>query len=136
MMYPTPSLFSRRTLLRRTASGFGLVGLAATLDAAGLLNAAEAATEPAARAHFPARAKRVIFLFMNGGPSHVDTLDPKPALKEKAGQKPEAKRERSTKVGGFQPSPFAFRAHGKNGLVLSELFPNLARCADDLCVIR
>jgi hypothetical protein len=132
---PEPTL-SRRTLLRRTATGFGLVGLAATLDAAGLLNVAGAATEPAARAHFPARAKRVIFLFMNGGPSHVDTFDPKPALKEKAGQKPEAKRERSTKVGGFQPSPFAFRAHGKNGLVLSELFPNLARCADDLCVVR
>ena len=71
---------------------------------------------------------------MNGGPSHVDTFDPKPALKKHAGDKPSG-LARSAKL-GFMPSPFAFRPQGRSGVVMSELFPQLARCADDLCVIR
>jgi hypothetical protein len=114
--------------------GFGVLGLAGTLQSAGLL-AAEGAGRAAAGPHFAPRAKRVIFLFMNGGPSHVDTFDPKPALKTHEGQKPGGDLERKVKA-GFVPSPFAFQAHGRSGVVMSELFPHLAKCADDLCVIR
>jgi hypothetical protein len=131
----SPALLTRRQLLRRAGAGFGMLGLAGALNAGGLLGAAQAATG-AARGHFRARAKRVIFLFMNGGPSHLDTFDPKPALKTYEGEKPPGKPERSTKVGGYLPSPFAFRPHGHSGVVMSELFPHLSRCADDLCVIR
>jgi hypothetical protein len=94
-----------------------------------------AGTLHAARTHFPARAKRAIFLFMNGGPSHVDTFDPKPALERYAGQKPTGKLFIPAKS-GFAPSPFRFQPHGKSGVVMSELFPYLAGCADDLCVVR
>jgi hypothetical protein len=131
-----PLLISRRELLCRAGSGFGLLGLAGTLNAAGLLGPAPArAGGPAPRPHFPARAKRVIYLFMNGGPSHVDTFDPKPALQKFEGQKPDGKPFRAAKA-GFLPSPFRFRPHGQNGVVLSELFPRLGECADDLCVVR
>jgi hypothetical protein len=121
-------LISRRDLLRRAGMGFGLLGLAGTLHAAGRLS-------PTPRTHFSPRAKRVIFLFMNGGPSHVDTFDPKPALQKYVGEKPSGKLARAPQA-GFAPSPFQFRPHGRGGVVLSELFPNLALCADDLCVIR
>ena len=116
---------SRRDMLARTGMGFGLLGLAGTLRAA----------TPTSGLHFPARAKRVIVLFMNGGPSHVDTFDPKPMLKTREGQKPTGNTGRPVKA-GFIPSPFEFAAHGSNGVVLSELFPNLSKCADDLCVVR
>ena len=128
---------SRREMLCRAGMGFGMLSLAGTLQSAGFLSAAStnsghSMTGP----HFPARAKRVIFLFMNGAPSHVDTLDPKPALQKHTGQKPSGKQDRKANVGGFMPSPFSFQPRGKSGVVLSELFPQLAGCADDLCVIR
>jgi hypothetical protein len=126
---------SRREMLCRAGTGFGLLGLAGTLSAAGLLGPAPAAGRPRPRTDFPPKAKRVIFLFMNGGPSHVDTFDPKPALAKCQGQKPAGRLFRAAKA-GFLPSPFRFRPHGQSGVVLSELFPNLARCADDLCVVR
>ncbi len=85
--------------------------------------------------NLPARARRVIFLFMNGGPSHVDTFDPKPALGKHAGEEPSGKLYRAAK-GGFMPSPFEFTRHGECGLEFSETLPNLAGLADDLCVIR
>jgi hypothetical protein len=88
--------------------------------------------------HFPARAKRVIFLFMNGGPSHVDTFDPKPMLKKYAGQRPQAISVDTNRPnrGGLMPSPFSARPHGQSGIEVSELFPRLAGCVDELCVIR
>jgi hypothetical protein len=125
-----PGLVTRRDLLRRAGGGFGLLGLAGALDAAGLLG-----RETPGRADLPARARRVIFLVMNGGPSHVDTFDPKPALKKHEGDKPSGEFGRNAKL-GYMPSPFVFRPHGRSGVVMSELFPRLARCADDLCVIR
>jgi hypothetical protein len=84
------------------------------------------------------RAKRVIFLFMSGGPSHVDTFDPKTRLRADDGkplpfEKPKLER---TKTGNLLGSPFAFKKYGQSGLDVSELFPNVASCADDLCVIR
>jgi hypothetical protein len=118
-------------MLVRAGAGFGLLGLAGSLQAAGLLGPAGPKQVP----HFPARAKRVIYLLMNGAPSHVDTFDPKPALEKYEGDKPSGQLYRSAK-GGFMPSPFKFQAYGKNGVVMSELFPHLSKCADDVCVIR
>jgi len=124
----TPRLFTRREAIARLGGGFGSLGLAGALSHANLL------ADPIS--HFAPRAKRVIFLFMNGAPSHVDTFDPKPALAKHEGQMPEEETERKKKSSGFMPSPFTFSAHGGSGVVMSELFPNLAKHADDLCVIR
>jgi hypothetical protein len=87
--------------------------------------------------HFPARAKRVIFLFMAGGPSHLDMFDPKPALDKFAGKRPGATDLRTERVtGAVLPSPFKFRPGGKSGLPVSDLLPNLRECVDEMCVIR
>lgn len=131
---------SRRQMLQRTGTGFGILGLAGALHAAGLLSAADVGAQPLGilgAPHIPPRAKRVIFLFMNGGPSQVDTFDPKPALEKYAGSPPPAKRDRtSNSHGGWLPSPFEFAPRGQSGVVMSELFPRMAQVADDLCVIR
>ena len=129
---------SRRRMLRQSGAGFGMLGLAALLNdtnqGSNALGAERSGilTQP----HFAARAKRVIFLFMNGAPSHVDTFDPKPALKKHEGESPPGEVERKDKKGTLMASPFRFDKHGESGLEMSELFPNLARCADDMCVIR
>ena len=116
-------MLTRREMLQSAGAGFGMLGLAGALQSAPLTS------------HLAPRAKRVIFLFMNGAPSHVDTFDPKPALKNHEGQKPKGKLYRAARA-GFKPSPFKFQKHGESGLVMSELFPNLSRHADDVCVIR
>jgi len=120
---------TRRQMLQQAGAGFGMLGLASTLPAA---------TSPGPRTttHFKPKAKRVIFLFMNGAPSHVDTFDPKPALAKHAGQQPTGELYRKNKGSGYMPSPFKFQPHGESGVVMSELLPNLARHADDLCVLR
>ena len=121
---------TRREMLRRAGGGFGLLSLAGVMQSSGLLAA------PSTRGtHFPAKAKRVIFLFMNGAPSHVDTFDPKPALARYEGQTPSLPTGRTVR-GGYMPSPFRFTPHGQSGVVMSELFPHLSQCADDLCVLR
>lgn len=87
--------------------------------------------------HFPAKAKHVIFLFLNGGPSQVDTFDPKPMLTKMHGQPmptPNLKTERKT--GNLLKSPFTFQKYGQSGIEVSEIFSHLGGCADDLCVIR
>lgn len=124
---------TRRTMLQRAGAGFGMLSLAGTLGATGL---AQGESSRLGVPHFKPRAKRVIFLFMNGAPSHVDTFDPKPALTKYEGQQPSDKLFRKNKGSGYMPSPFRFQHHGANGVVMSELFPNLSRCADDLCVLR
>ena len=121
---------SRRQALGKMGAGFGALGLAGALGDQGLL----AAATP--RPHFAPRAKRVIFLFMNGGPSHVDTFDPKPALARHEGTVPEEQAARKKSSSGYMPSPFSFSEHGESGVVMSELFPQMAKHADDLCVIR
>lgn len=83
-----------------------------------------------------ARAKRVILLFMNGGPSQVDTFDPKPALVKHRGKPPSGKLYKKHKGDGFLPSPFTFSQHGQSGMWISESLPEMAKLADDLCVIR
>jgi hypothetical protein len=86
---------------------------------------------------FPGKAKRVIHLFMNGGPSHVDTFDPKPMLAKYAGKVlPGDYLPTERKTGAAMPSPFKFSPHGKSGIEISEVFPHVAECADDLCIIR
>lgn len=125
-----------------------MLGLSSILAEQGLLAAdagaiagatGRAATSPLAEkaAHFAPRAKRVIFLFMNGGPSHVDTFDPKPALAQYAGQKPEElTKNYPRQVGPLFPSPFQFSPAGQSGIPVSELYPHVARVIDDICIIR
>lgn len=131
---------SRRRWLSRMGTGFGTLGLASVLNQAGLLDAqpAQAANPLAPRqAHFMPRAKRVIFLFMNGGPSHVDTFDPKPSLEKYAGQQPEElTKNYQRRVGKLFPSPFKFSRHGQNGIDVSELYPHVAEVIDEICVLR
>jgi len=126
-------VISRREMLKRAGAGFGSIGLALAmqdkLQAGG-------ATSSSSRFHFAPKAKRVIFLFMNGGPSHIDTFDPKPDLAKHAGEHPSGKRMRASRGSGYFPSPFRFRPHGDSGVVMSELFPHMGRVADDLCVLR
>ena len=132
---------NRRRMLRTFANGFGMLGLAGLLadEARGLPEDGSAANPLAVRPpHFEPRAKRVIFLFMSGGPSHVDTFDPKPRLDLDNG-KPlpfEMPHLVRTKTGNLLRSPFKFAKHGEAGIEVSELFPNVAKCVDDLCVVR
>ncbi len=133
---PSPS-FTRRDLLRHMGGGFGTLGLAGALASGGYLTAATSSNPLAPKPrHFTPRAKRVIFLFMNGGPSHVDTFDPKPALTQRHGQDPPKVGDRVRKGRKLMGSPFAFHKHGRSGIEVSELFPEIGRCIDDVCVIR
>jgi hypothetical protein len=132
--------------------GFGALGLAGVLAqempvivrsarAAGAVPLRPASGNPLAPlpTHFPARATRVIFLFMNGGPSHVDTFDPKPMLgKHDGGLAPASLTMKTGRKNGakLMASPFAFRKAGQSGIEVSELYPEVAGCIDDICVIR
>lgn len=130
---------SRRELLRQCGMGFGSLGLWSLLGSEGLLEAAPINTSPLAprRPHFAAKAKRVIHLFMNGGPSHVDTFDPKPALARYAGQNlPTTNLRTERRTGAAFPSPFKFQKYGQSGIEVSEIFPRVAECIDDIAVIR
>lgn len=128
---------TRREMLRTFSGGFGALALA------GLLNdeaRAAAAANPLAPKSpmYPARAKRVIFLFMHGGPSHVDTFDPKPLLTRDNGKPlPFAKpRVQFAETGNLLKSPWDFKKYGQSGIEVSDLFPHVGGMADDLCVIR
>ncbi|HJT35833.1 MAG TPA: DUF1501 domain-containing protein [Pirellulales bacterium] len=133
---------TRRELLARSGIGFGLLGLAGVLGADRLLANASAATgygnpmDPKPP-HFAGRAKHVIHLFMNGGPSHVDTFDPKPALAKYAGQNlPTENLRTERKTGAAYPSPFKFQKYGQSGIEVSELFPHVAQHIDEIAVVR
>ena len=131
----TPFAFNRRQMLARTSTGFGILGLAGVL-------AQEAEAVPASPTavkapHHPAKAKRVIHLFMNGGPSQVDTFDPKPVLTKNNGKKPgDEFRTTRSKGAAFFGSPFKFKKYGQSGIEVSELFPKVGECIDDICVLR
>jgi len=124
-------------MLKRTALGFGSLALSDLLarNASASIADNPLAVKPAMS---PARAKRVIFLFMNGGPSHIDTFDYKPELNRRDGQTAEFKNTRTRVVEErkLMGSPFKFSQHGQSGAWISELWPNLARHADDLCFIK
>ena len=127
--------FTRRAALRSAAAGFGWLAASSLLaEQAGHVANPSAAKPP----QFTPRARRVIFLFMKGGPSHVDTFDPKPLLdrddgKPFPGSKP---RVQFAATGALLKSPWKFQNHGQSGLPVSELFPHVAQCIDDLCIIR
>jgi hypothetical protein len=137
MTEPLANLFlTRRDLLRRCGMGFAALGLAGLLDPPA--GAAVSDTTPLAPKgpHFPARAKRVIHIFANGGASHVDTFDPKPALAAHAGQPLPMNLRTERKTGAAFPSPFKFQRYGKSGIEVSDIFPQVAQSVDDLCVVR
>lgn len=127
---------SRRDILRSAATGFGTIGLCSALQSANESTAAFTDANVPQTTDHPARAKRVIFLFMNGGPSHVDTFDPKPMLAKHEGESPSEDIAGKNRAAGYMPSPFKFTAHGDSGVVMSELLPRISKHADDLCVIR
>ena len=127
-----PGPLTRREALRASANGFGLLALSALLA-----ERAEGEPHRTPRPHFRPRAKRVIFCFMDGGVSHVDSFDPKPKLAALDG-KDVGKVDNPTANQGrkWLKSPWSFRRHGKSGLWVSELFPHLAGVADELAVVR
>ncbi len=129
----------RRSMLQRSALGLGALGLWSVLQDDGRLG-----TTPPAQAgpldvrppHMPGRAKRVIHFFLNGGPSHVDTFDPKPALAKYAGQPLGRTFTTERKTGAAFPSPFSFRRYGESGIEVSEIFSKTAEHIDDIAVVR
>jgi hypothetical protein len=128
---------SRRSLLRGTALGFGQLALGGLLSSSRLLATADSPLAPRPP-RFRPRAKRVIFLFMHGGPSHVDTFDWKPALIRDSG-KPlpfEKPRIQFAKTANLRRSPWEFRPYGRCGAMVSDLFPEVGSCADDLCFLK
>src|SRR5215472_15302939 len=123
---------TRREALQTMGAGFGMVGLANALAAA-----ESQAPLAVKRPHFPAQAKNVIFLFLNGGISQVDTFDPKPMLDKHDGEPmpgPKIKTDRAS--GNLMRSPFEFKKRGQSGLEVSEIFPKVGALIDDFCVIR
>lgn len=132
---------SRRQLLKTSAVGFGHLAFTALLSQSARTEEVRA-TRPdplaAKPAHFTPRAKRIVFLFMKGGPSHVDTFDPKPLLDRDHGKEPPFALPKITfaKQGNLLKSPWKFRNYGQSGLPVSDLFPNVAKHVDDLCILR
>ncbi len=137
MNLPPFNPITRRSMLQRSAGGFGWLALQAMLGR----EAAQAAVDnPLApkQPQFPARAKRIVFLLMKGGPSHVDTFDPKPLLTRDDGKPYPFKQPRVqfAETGKLLKSPWSFRQYGQSGLPVSDLFPNVAQGVDDLCIVR
>ncbi|MBI2946233.1 MAG: DUF1501 domain-containing protein [Verrucomicrobia bacterium] len=139
---------SRREFLRRSGCGFGMLALTSLLDAEGLLAGNTPSTKVAPvnpllprPPHFPTKAKNVIFLFMSGGPSHVDLFDLKPDLIRLAGQPiPESfgtfKTRRAVAKNKLMPPVRPFRKHGQCGMEVSDFLPHIAGCVDDICLLR
>jgi hypothetical protein len=130
--------FTRRQMLLQCANGFGALALGALLSDSAY--GATPPTDPLAprQPHFQAKAKHVIFLFMDGGPSQVDTFDPKPRLDREHGQpiKMKVPPTQFNNVGKVMRCPWPFRKYGQSGIPVSDLFPRVAQCVDDLCIIR
>ncbi len=138
-IFRTPQ--TRRNMLMRTANGFGGLALSALLADGSLADGPSIAVQdPLApkSTHFPPKAENVIFLYMDGGPSQVDTFDPKPRLQKEHGEpfKAPVIQTQFDAIGRALGSPWSFRNYGESGIPISELFPRTARCADELCVIR
>ncbi|MFN3324810.1 MAG: DUF1501 domain-containing protein [Bryobacteraceae bacterium] len=127
---------ARRRFLKYATFGLGPLGLAVVAAQSGFASSAPKNPLAPKAPPLPARAKRLVHIFANGGISHIDTFDPKPALKKYAGQNLPIHLRTERKTGAAMPSPFEFRKHGESGIEISEIFPELASCADDLCIIR
>ena len=120
------NFLTRRRFLTRSALGLGMVGLARELSAG-----------TSSGLHFPAKAKAVIQIFLNGGMSQVDTFDPKPELSRQAGKKlPYDNLQTERRTGVALPSPFTFKPYGQSGIPVSDIFPHLAKCVDKMAIIR
>ena len=121
-------IMNRRQMLSKCSTGFGLLALQ------GLIGQNQLIAKP----HFPPKAKNVIFCYMSGGVSHVDTFDPKPKLQEFAGKPIPVKVERTqfNNNGNVFPSPFEFKRHGQSGIPVSSIFPRTAKMVDEIAVIR
>jgi len=135
------ALQQRRLLLKTSAVGFGHLALTAMLGQEAIADQKQiVSSNPLApkEPHFPPRAKRIVFLFMKGGPSHVDTFDPKPMLSKHDGTPPPFDLPKVTfaKQGNLLKSPWKFHQRGQSGLPVSELFPHVAKHIDDLCILR
>ncbi|MDB6059696.1 MAG: hypothetical protein JWO95_3540 [Verrucomicrobiales bacterium] len=136
------AFLTRRQFLRRCGMGMGALSLAGLLGETGILvpsaHAVDASNPLAPKLpHFPGKAKRVVHFFLNGGPSHVDTFDPKPSLAKYAGKSlPGEYIKTERKTGAALPSPFKFQKYGQSGIEVSELLPNMAQCVDDMTIIR
>ena len=131
------NLFSRREALLRSGTGFGSLALAGLMSNES--NAEVGKMDPLApkQAHYPSKAKHVVHLFMNGGPSQVDTFDPKPMLDKYHGKPlPETNLRTERKTGAAMRSPFKFKKYGQSGIEVSELFEKTAMHVDDMCIIR
>ncbi len=133
-------VLSRRSLLAKAGNGFGLLGLAALCDQLGLQAGEGVNPLDAKPGHFPVKAKSVIWLFMNGGPSHIDTWDYKPELEKRDGQEL-AGLDKDTgfftdQVGPLMKSPFAFAQHGQSGAWVSEIFPQQAKQVDKMAFLH
>src|SRR6059058_327259 len=139
---PEHLALTRREFLCRCGMGMGAVSFGALFGGFSSVNSAHAAeglTNPLApkQPHFPGKARRVIHIFANGGPSHVDTFDPKPLLEKYAGKPlPRENLRTERRTGAAFPSPFKFQKYGQSGIEVSELFPHVAECIDDIAVIR
>jgi uncharacterized protein DUF1501 len=128
-----PPAMSRRDFLARQAGGIGSIALAQLLGSQGLAMGKDSSLLP----HGVPRAKNVIFMFMAGGPSHLDLLDPKPLMQKWDGQAaPKGMVKANTIAGAVMASPRVFTRHGQSGLEFSDLLPHTASIADDLCVVR
>lgn len=126
--------FSRREMLTRSGMGMGMLALA---ELTARENAQASAREKPVTRHHPATAKQVVHLFMNGGPSHVDTFDPKPLLTKYHGKPlPNPNLPTERKTAGALGSPFQFKKYGESGIEVSELFDKTAAHIDDMCIIR
>ena len=128
------STLSRRAWLQKTAGGFGMLALSALMNQRGL-----AGIDANPLPHFKPKIRSVIFCFMDGGVSHVDSFDPKPKLTELHGKAVRITREQDRLTAGNRKwlgSPWKFRAHGQSAIPISDLFPQLATCADDLTIVR
>jgi hypothetical protein len=131
---------TRRDALSKIGAGMGSIGLAGMMGQGSLSGATGSSPNPLApkEPHFPAKAKRIIQLFMPGGPSQVDTFDYKPMLAKHAGERPsivDRKTLRNTKL-GLMPSPFGFKRYGECGKMVSDIFPETAQCVDDISFIH
>jgi len=141
-MHHPLSPLSRRDLLARSGLGLGWLAAGGMLDAEARAEASVGqrpvvhSTLAPRPPHFAPKARAVIHIFANGGPSHLDTFDPKPKLAEYAGREIPGALKTERRTGAAFPSPFAFSRHGESGLEVSELFPSVARHADRLLVVR
>jgi len=121
--------FSRRHFLQRSGMGFGSLALTH------LLNQDNVFADSGQ--HFAGKAKHVIHVFLNGGMSQVDTFDPKPELTKRSGQMlPFENLRTERRTGVALPSPFNFQKHGDSGIPISDIFPHLSQCVDEMAIIR